>query len=53
MLGYTILACVCTLFGGYLFDSLLNTAWNWPDVGAIFAVVIMGAFLLNRPNKNG
>lgn len=51
MVGYTILACCCTLFGGYLADSLLSHAWNWPDVGAIFAVLIMGAFLINRPNK--
>lgn len=38
-------AFLVTIAAGYLADVVF-AAWNWPDVGAIFAIAAMGSFLL-------
>ena len=41
-----IIAFIVTVIAGYLAAATLGTSWNWPDAGAVFAVAVMGAFIL-------
>ena len=44
-----IIAIIVSIVVGFLgswFLGFLGVYLNWPDVGAIFAVVTMGAFIL-------
>ncbi|EOS64980.1 hypothetical protein [Oscillibacter sp. 1-3] len=40
-----VTAFVVTVAAGFAADSFFHS-WNWPDAGAIFAVAVMGTFLL-------
>lgn len=43
-----LLAFILTIVGGYLADGILGINMEWPDAGAIFAIAIMGAFILKK-----
>lgn len=50
----TVIAFIVTIVVGYLVDCFLAYSWDWPDMGTVFAVATMGAFLLwqiQRKNK--
>lgn len=44
-------AVLATIAAGYLGDALIGVPMNWPDVGAVFAVATMGAFILRALNR--
>ena len=43
---YIVKAFVSTIVIGFLADSIFGNWLNWPDAGAIFAIAVMGAFIL-------
>ena len=47
-----LLAFILTIVGGYLADGILGINMEWPDAGAIFAIAIMGTFILRKMDKN-
>ena len=42
------LAFFGTVRVGYLAEAVLGSLLNWPGAGAIFAIAVMGLFLLNE-----
>lgn len=50
-----VTAFIVTVVVGYLADCYLSYSWGWPDMGTVFAIATMGAFLLwqiQRKNKS-
>ena len=37
-----------TLVGGHLWDMFIGAPLNWPGSGAIFAVALMGSFIIHE-----
>lgn len=46
MLLYTIIAMLCALSTGIFASFTVGRQLNIPDLGAIIAVIVMGAFIL-------
>ena len=46
-----IFAFTCTVLAGFFAASTLGTVLNWPDAGAVFAVAVMGCFILHAVYK--
>ena len=47
-MGKYVLALFFTVLVGYLADAVVGSLLNWPCAGAIFAIAVMGLFLLNE-----
>lgn len=48
-----IVAFLVTVFGGYVGTSMFGDWLNWPQAGPIFAVAVMGCFILRAIRKRG
>lgn len=48
-----VTAFIVTIVVGYLVDCFLSYSWGWPDMGTVFAVATMGAFLLWSNQRKG
>lgn len=46
-----ILAFVSTIIIGFLADSIFGNLLNWYDCGAIFAIALMGTFIMHAIKK--
>lgn len=48
----TVLAVIATILTGYVTSALFDEWMNWPQAGPIFAVAVMGAFILHALKKD-
>ena len=48
-----IVAFLVTVFGGYVCTAVFSEWMNWPQAGPIFAVAVMGCFILRAIRKRG
>lgn len=39
---------LATVFVGFLAIGLIGSAMNWPDAGAVFAIAVMGCFIIRE-----
>ncbi|MCI5993747.1 MAG: hypothetical protein MRZ24_06915 [Clostridiales bacterium] len=41
-----LFAFICTVLAGFFAAGWIGDWLNWPDAGAVFAVAVMGCFIL-------